>query len=59
VLLFGGLVLTRTFVNLTSTAPGFDADGVIALRAAIPSPPGGDAAGIAALQDRVRDVAAS
>jgi putative ABC transport system permease protein len=57
--LFGGLVLTRTFVNLTSTAPGFDADGVIALRAAIPSPPGGDAAGIAALQDRVRDVAAS
>ena len=43
VLVFGGLVLLRTFVNLISTAPGFEADGVIAIRASIPPVPGGDA----------------
>jgi putative ABC transport system permease protein len=59
VLLFGGLILLRTFINLTSTAPGFDPDEVIAIRAAIPPPPGGNAEAVVALQDRVRDAARS
>lgn len=59
VLLFGGLVLLRTFVNLTSTAPGFDADEVITIRAAIPPPAGNSSEALVALQDRVRDAAAS
>jgi putative ABC transport system permease protein len=59
VLLFGGLILLRTFVNLISTAPGFEASGVISIRASIPPVPGGDAEGVAALQDRLRDAARS
>ena len=58
VLLFGGILLLRTFVNLTSTAPGFDRDGVITIRASIPPIPDGDAAKVVALQDRLRDAAA-
>jgi putative ABC transport system permease protein len=59
VLLFGGILLLRTFINLTSTAPGFDRDGVITLRASIPPIPDGDAAKVVALQDRLRDAAGS
>ena len=59
VLLFGGVVLLRTFINLTSIEPGFDGDDVMAIRAAIPPPPGGGGEALVALQDRVRDAAAS
>ena len=59
VLLFGGILLLRTFVNLTSTAPGFDPDGVIAIRASIPPMPHGDAARVVAFQDGLRDAAGS
>jgi putative ABC transport system permease protein len=59
VLLFAGLVLLRTFINLTSTSPGFEPDDVIAIRASIPSPRDGNAESIAALQDSVRDAARS
>jgi hypothetical protein len=57
VLLFGGILLLRTFINLTSTAPGFDADDVITIRASIPPIPNGDAAQVAAFQDSLRDAA--
>ena len=59
VLLFGGMLLLRTFINLTSTAPGFDPDGVVTIRASIPPLPNGDAAQVAAFQDRLRDAAGS
>ena len=59
VLLFGGILLLRTFINLTSTAPGFDPDGVITIRASIPPMPHGDAAQVVAFQDRLRDAAAT
>ena len=59
VLLFGGILLLRTFINLTSTAPGFDPDGVITIRASIPPIPHGDAAQVVAFQDSLRDAAAS
>jgi putative ABC transport system permease protein len=59
VLLFGGILLLRTFINLTSTAPGFDPDGVITIRAAIPPIPHGDAAQVVAFQDSLRDAGAS
>ena len=36
VLLFGGILLLRTFLNLTSTKPGFDPAGVVTIRASIP-----------------------
>ena len=42
VLLFGGILLLRTFLNLTSTAPGFDPDGVVTIRASIPPIPHGE-----------------
>ncbi|MDP9322066.1 MAG: ABC transporter permease [Acidobacteriota bacterium] len=59
VLLFGGILLLLTFINLTSTAPGFDPDGVITIRASIPPMPHGDAAQVVAFQDRLRDAAAA
>jgi len=59
VLLFGGVLLSRTFVNLTSTAPGFIPEGVIAVRASVPPIPHAGAAQIAAFQDRLRDAARS
>ena len=58
VLLFGGILLLRTFINLTSTTPGFDPEGVITIRASIPPIPHGDAAQVVAFQDRLRDAAA-
>ncbi len=58
VLLFGGLLLLRTFINLTSTTPGFDSS-VITIRASIPPLPDGDAEKVVALQDRLRDAAGS
>jgi predicted permease len=59
VLLFGGILLLRTFMNLTSVEPGFNPDGVVTIRASIPPIPRGDAAQVAAFQDRLRDAAAS
>ena len=59
VLLFGGMLLLRTFINLTSTAPGFDPDGVVTIRASIPPLPHSDAAQVAAFQEGLRDAAAS
>ncbi len=59
VLLFGGILLLRTFLNLTSTKPGFNPEGVITIRASIPPIPHGDPAQVVALQDRLRDAAAS
>jgi len=59
VLLFGGMLLLRTFINLTSTVPGFDADGVATIRASIPPLPHADAARVAAFQDQLRDAAGS
>jgi putative ABC transport system permease protein len=59
VLLFAGILLLRTFLNLTATKPGFDPEGVIAIRASIPPIPHGDATQVAALQDRMRDAAGS
>jgi predicted permease len=53
------MLLLRTFINLTSTAPGFDADGVVTIRASIPPLPHADAARVAAFQDQLRDAAAS
>ena len=58
VLLFGGVLLLRTFMNLTSTAPGFGADGVVTIRASIPET-GSDPARTAAFQDALRDTARS
>ena len=58
VLLFGGLLLLRTFLNLSSTAPGFSADGVVAIRASIPEIEN-DPARTVAFQDGLRDAAAS
>ena len=37
VLLFSGLLLLKTFVNLSATRPGFDPDGVVTIRASIPA----------------------
>ena len=59
VLLFGGVLLLRTFVNLTSTTPGFNPDGVVTIRASIPPIPHGGAAEVAAFQDQLRDAARS
>jgi len=59
VLLFGGILLVRTLMNLTAAAPGFDPESVITIRASIPPIPHGDAAQVAAFQDRLRDAAAS
>jgi predicted permease len=59
VVVFGGVLLSRTFVNLISTAPGFNPDAVVAIRASIPPIPHGDAAQVAAFQDRLRDAAGS
>jgi putative ABC transport system permease protein len=59
VLLFGGVLLSRTFVNLTATEPGFNPDEVVAIRASIPPISHGDAAEVAVFQDRLRDAARS
>ena len=59
VLLFGGLLLLRTFMNLSSTAPGFEPHDVVTIRASIPPIPHGTAAQVVALQDSLRDMAAA
>src|SRR6185295_15964199 len=59
VLLFGGILLLRTFLNLTSTRPGFDPEGVMTIRASIPPIADGGPGQVVALQDRLRDAAAS
>jgi putative ABC transport system permease protein len=59
VLLFGGILLLRTFINLTAVEPGFEPAGVVTIRASIPPIPHGDAAQVVAFQDRLRDAARS
>ena len=59
VLLFSGILLLRTFINLTATAPGFNAEGVLTIRASIPPLPDGDPGRVAAFQDTLRDAAAA
>jgi predicted permease len=56
VLLFGGLVLMRTFLNVAAVAPGFDAEHLVTLRASIPSDHGRPDA---VRQDALRDTAAA
>jgi predicted permease len=59
VLLVGGVLLLRTFMNLTSTTPGFNPDGVVTIRASIPAAAGRDAARTVAFQDALGDAARS
>ena len=59
VLLAGGVLLLRTFVQLTSTTPGFDPDGVVTIRASIPASARRDPASTVAFQDLLRDTAQS
>ncbi|HTI39254.1 MAG TPA: ADOP family duplicated permease [Vicinamibacterales bacterium] len=59
VLLFGGFVLLRTFTSMASVAPGFDPDGVVTIRATIPARQREDAQRMVAVQDQLRDAAAS
>jgi predicted permease len=58
VLLFGGILLLRTFITLTSTATGFNPHGVVAVRASIP-PLSDDGSRLSDFQDALRDAAAS
>ena len=59
VLLFGGVLLLRTFMNLTSTAPGFDPRDVVTIRASIPTAESSDPDGPSAFQDTLADAARS
>ena len=59
VLLFGGLVLARTFLNVASVPPGFDPDNLVTLRASIPASATADRRRMLALQDTLRDAAAA
>jgi putative ABC transport system permease protein len=59
VLLFGGLVLVRTFFNLAAVPSGFEADNVVTVRASIPARTPGGAAHMLAMQDQLRDTAAA
>ncbi len=59
VLLVGGLLLLRTFTNLTSIDPGFQSSGIVTMRAALPATASNSAAAMIAFQDRLRDVAAT
>ncbi len=55
VLLFGGVILGRTFLNLVSVPPGFDAAGLVTIRASIPA----GTRPMVDMQDALRDAAAS
>ena len=59
VLLFGGLVLVRTFLNLGAVRPGFDPADLVTLRASIPSRGLADTPRMLAAQDALRDQAAA
>jgi putative ABC transport system permease protein len=59
VLLFGGLVLARTFLNLAAVPPGFDAEHLLTLRASMPSAVLADRDRMLAMQDTLRDTAAA
>lgn len=59
VLLVGGLLLLRTFTNLTSIDPGFQSAGIVTMRAALPSTVSNSAEAMIAFQDRLRDAAAT
>lgn len=59
VLLFGGLVLLRTFMNIASVGPGFDASEVLTIRAAIPAAARRETPRMLLIQDQLRDRAAS
>ncbi len=59
VLLVGGALLLRTFTNLTSIDPGFSLDGVVAIRASLPTSVQQSPAAMLAFQDHLTDVAAA
>ena len=59
VLLFGGVLLLRTFMNLVSTAPGFDPRDTVTIRASIPTAESSDPDRTAACQDTLADAARS
>jgi putative ABC transport system permease protein len=59
VLLFGGVLLLRTFMNLVSTAPGFDPRDTVTIRASIPTPESSDPDRTAACQDALAAAARS
>ena len=59
VLLFGGVLLLRTFMNLVSTAPGFDPRDTVTIRASIPTAESSDPDRTAAGQDALADAARS
>jgi len=59
VLLFGGLVLARTFLNIAAVPPGFDASNLVTLRASIPASSLADERRMLATQDALRDAAAA
>ena len=59
VLLFGGLVLARTFLNIAAVSPGFDPHDVVTLRASIPSSSLADERRMLAMQDTLRDAGAA
>jgi len=59
VMLFGGLVLVRTFLNVASVSSGFDPANLVTLRASIPARALADTARMLAVQDAVRDAAAT
>jgi putative ABC transport system permease protein len=59
VLLAGGVLLLRTFTNLTAVSPGFSPDGVVLIRVSLPADVQRSGEAMVAFQDRVRDVAAS
>jgi predicted permease len=59
VLLTGGVLLLRTFTNLTAVSPGFSPDGITLIRVSLPADVQRSPEAMVAFQDRVRDVAAS
>jgi putative ABC transport system permease protein len=58
-LLFGGLILARTFVNLAAVPPGFDPRELVTVRASLPPSALSDSRRMLDTQDALRDAAAS
>jgi putative ABC transport system permease protein len=58
-LVFGGVIFARTLLNLAAVPPGFDPDGLVTVRASMPSAAADVVPRMLALQDALRDAAAS
>ena len=56
-LVFGGVIFARTLLNLAAVPPGFDPEGLVTVRASMPS--AAAAPRMLDLQDALRDAAAS